>query len=53
MHAKKAIVVIARKIVKLIYKIIKGSITYQEYGANYFIENLLKRKGIQPVVQPT
>jgi transposase len=38
MHVKKAIVVIARKLVKVIYKVIKGTKQYVEYGAEYFIE---------------
>ncbi len=44
MPAKKAIVAIARKLVKVIYKVIKGTKTYTEYGADYFIEKLLQRK---------
>jgi len=48
MHAKKAIVVIARKLIKVIYKVIKGVLEYKEYGAEYYIEKLLQRKGLQP-----
>lgn len=44
MPAKKAIVAIARKLVKVIYKVIKGTKTYTEYGADYFIEKMLQRK---------
>ena len=43
MPMKKAIVVIARKLMRLIYKIIKGIITYKEYGADYFIQHLQER----------
>ena len=43
MPMKKVIVVIARKLMRLIYKIIKGSITYKEYGADYFIQHLQER----------
>jgi hypothetical protein len=39
----KAIVAIARKLLRLIYKIIKGTRTYAEYGADYFIERLQQR----------
>lgn len=44
MPSKKAIVAIARKLVKVIYKIIKGNKTYTDYGADYFIERLMQRK---------
>lgn len=44
MHHNKAIIVIARKLVKVIYKVIKGMV-YQEYGAAFFIEKLMQRKG--------
>jgi transposase len=40
MHVKKAIVVIARKLVKVIYKVIKGTREYIEYGAEYFIQRI-------------
>lgn len=43
MHAKKTILVIARKLVKVIYKVIKGVMTYKEYGAQYFITRLQER----------
>ena len=41
--ARKAIVVIARKLIRLIYKIIKGTRTYTEYGAEYFYARLNER----------
>ncbi|MBK9732379.1 MAG: hypothetical protein IPO83_14070 [Chitinophagaceae bacterium] len=44
MHAKKAIVVIARKLLRIIYKIIKGTLEYKEYGGQYFADRLAKRK---------
>ena len=56
MHAKKAIVVIARKLMKIIYKVIKGVLEYKEYGAEYFIEKLLQRRFINkgaPFMQGT
>lgn len=40
MHHNKAIVVVARKLLKVIYKIIKGVYAYTEYGADYFIQHL-------------
>ena len=43
MHVKKAILIIARKLVKVIYKVIKGVITYKEYGAEYFVKQLQQR----------
>jgi len=43
MHHNKAIVVVARKLLKVIYKIIKGVYTYTEYGADYFIQHLQQR----------
>ena len=43
MAQKKAIVVIARKLIRLIYKIIKGTRTYIEYGAEYFYQRLNER----------
>ncbi len=43
MHVKKAILIIARKLVKVIYKVLKGVMTYKEYGAEYFIARLQER----------
>lgn len=43
LHRNKAIVVIARKLVRIIYKVIKGTETYTEYGADYFIQHLQER----------
>lgn len=43
MPMKKVIVAIARKLMRLVYKIIKGNITYKEYGADYFIQHLQER----------
>lgn len=43
MHAKKAIIVIARKLIKVIYKVIQGTLQYKEYGADYFIQRLQER----------
>jgi len=43
MHSSKAIVAIARKLIRIIYKIIKGTKTYTEYGADYFIQQLQQR----------
>jgi len=43
MPKHKAIVAIARKLLRLIYKIIKGTKTYIEYGADYFIKRLQER----------
>jgi len=43
MPIKKAIVVIARKLMRLIYKIINGTKTYIEYGADYFINRIQER----------
>jgi hypothetical protein len=43
MPMKKAIVAIARKLVRLIYKIINGTKTYVEYGAEYFMQHLQER----------
>jgi transposase len=43
LHRNKAIVVIARKLVRIIYKVIKGTKTYTEYGADYFIQHLQER----------
>ena len=43
MPMKKVIIVIARKLMRLVYKIIKGSITYKEYGADYFLQHLQER----------
>lgn len=44
MPMNKAIVAIARKLLKVIYKIIKGNITYTEYGAEYFLQRLQQRQ---------
>lgn len=43
MNVKKAIVIIARKLVKVIYKVIKGVKQYKDYGAEYFIKRLTER----------
>lgn len=43
LHSSKAIVAIARKIIRLVYKIIKGIKTYTEYGAGYFLQQLQQR----------
>jgi len=43
MHSSKAIVVIARKLLRIIYKVIKGTKTYTEYGGDYFIKHLHER----------
>lgn len=57
MPMKKVIVVIARKLMRLIYKIIKGTIKYQEYGADYFLqhlqERLTRKKNHNIVVKPS
>ena len=45
MPPKKAIVAIARKLIRLIYKIIKGQKKYVEYGSQYFIDRLQQRFG--------
>ena len=39
----KAIVAVARKLIRIIYKVIKGTTTYTEYGADYFIARLQER----------
>ena len=39
----KAIIAVARKLIRLIYKIIKGTKTYTEYGADYFVQQLQER----------
>ena len=52
MPAKKAVIVIARKLTKVIYKVIKGTMAYIEYGADYFIEKIIQRKnftGLKPL----
>ena len=44
---QKAIMVIARKLVKIIYKVINGTLTYKEYGGAYLksqIEERLQQK---------
>jgi transposase len=43
MHHNKAIVVVARKLLKVIYKIMKGVYTYKEFGAELFIQHLQDR----------
>jgi transposase len=43
MPMKKAIVAIARKLVRLIYKVINRTKTYVEYGADYFHQHLQER----------
>jgi transposase len=43
LHSSKAIVAIARKLIRVIYKIIKGTKTYTEYGADYFMQHLQER----------
>jgi len=43
MPVKKAIMIIARKLVRIIYKVIKGIRTYKDYGAEYFIKHLKER----------
>lgn len=57
MPMKKVIVVIARKLMRLIYKIIKGTIKYEEYGADYFLqhlqERLTRKKNHNIVVKPS
>ena len=51
MHKSKAITAIARKLLRIIYKVIKGTKTYTEYGGDYFMqrlqERLLKRRTTQ------
>lgn len=43
LHSSKAIVAIARKLIRIIYKVIKGTKTYTEYGAEYFMQHLQER----------
>lgn len=43
MHMKKAIVVVAHKLMRLIYKILNRTKTYVEFGAEYFIKHLHER----------
>ena len=44
MLRKKAIVAIARKLIRIVYKIISGQIKqYQEYGDQYFIQRMQER----------
>lgn len=43
LHSSKAIVAIARKLIRVVYKIIKGTKTYAEYGADYFTHHLQER----------
>lgn len=44
LHSSKAIVAIARKLIRVIYKVIKGTRTYIEYGAEYFLQGLQERQ---------
>ena len=57
MPPKKAIIAIARKLIRLIYKIIKGTKTYVEYGAEYFMMHLAERqadkRSVHAAPQPT
>jgi transposase len=39
----KAIIAVARKLIRIIYKIIKGTKTYTEYGGDYFVQHLQER----------
>ena len=43
LHSSKAIVAIARILIRIIYKVIKGIKTYTEYGGDYFIKQLSER----------
>ena len=43
MHSSKAIVAVARKLIRIIYKIIKGTIKYTELGGDYFNQRLKER----------
>lgn len=43
LHSSKAIVAIARKLIRVVYKVIKGTKTYTEYGAEYFMQHLQER----------
>jgi transposase len=43
LHSSKAIVAIARKLIRVVYKVIKGTKTYTEYGADYFMQHLQER----------
>jgi transposase len=40
---KKAIIAIARKLLRVIYKVIKGTRKYTEYGADFFIQKSLNK----------
>jgi hypothetical protein len=51
MQQKKAIVAIARKLMRVIYKIIKGTLQYKEYGGDYFMERMLQRKQNNSTIQ--
>lgn len=44
MLAGKAIVAIARKLMRVIYKIIKGTLVYKEYGGQFFAQRLALRR---------
>lgn len=43
LHSSKAIVAIARKLIRVVYKVIKGTKTYTEYGGDYFMQHLQER----------
>ncbi len=43
LHSSKAIVAIARKLIRVVYKVIKGTKTYTEYGADHFMQHLQQR----------
>jgi transposase len=43
MPQKKAIVAIARKLIRVVYKILAGKLKYKEYGTDYFIEHMRER----------
>ena len=43
MSKNKAVVVVARKLLKIIYKVIKGTKSYVEYGIDYFMQRLQQR----------
>ena len=40
---QKAIMVIARKLIKIIYKVIKGTMTYKDYGREYFLVHIQEK----------
>ena len=47
MKAQKAIIAIARRMLKVIYKVIDQKIKYQEKGVNHFID--LQRRNYERV----